>query len=977
MGNFDKKQTEYSNEADTVIRQGVSQHEERSVLAASCSGEIFKELSQVCPDKPSETNDIITVVIDQKNLLGKKFKLLSDGSIDKKSAVAVARGIACQFYVPNLATLKNLLHIVSENTHAAIINAGWKHVPIGKKFVFLSKAALVRKGVDGDAVTKDNDMTAFARLKIHATPSTWQLFDRDEDEHTPDWARNQSFKKWRQYLEDIIPGMLNVSMLRANSSSSRVLQPDGSPAGGGNGHVWVKIEDASDAERTRTAIMARAFEKGLAWPKPRTSKSTGRQCGVGFSTIVDASVWTVGRLVFVGKPTCSSKLEVTTQNLDLIEGNHDELDTSSAVINSLKAHRESAKLGTPIHFSHNGTVNSAEMYDLSLETEIELEDGSVKTVDELLPNLTEKIRCQAPFRASTSMAAFITLNHNGEPFVYDSGTNIKHFLEQTEKISQETKELFNQYKVQLGKLIDIRNVEALLNERVLHAAFDATFWMPDGRKFVFINSKNEQTELSESDFNKFGIFNSFGDIYRADTLDQIISERISDVPGIDEEKLLKSLLILKHGILINHLKLYKQTKSLDVKVDIFSKRAKLTVANSIAEITFPHRSFVPRVEIDQLTITPVIADYHQHFSEFGDLMKLVLYARFATDRRQAFVWLHAPSSWGKGFMLAIFRELDLVVEVSAKEIDKAMSGGPVGLSMPDILRAWILFVDEFKAASSELKQLNSYLTISPKNQLRCTAQLYTKIFASAENVRSLVGEGAEEQFNNRFAYLTPTTHDEKLESRQLFQSLGKSVYRDALVSHVAVYLNTEVERLRAMGTVEASNEADKYLETYQSSRQLNTTFGKLEDTVDDYVDEIRSLLIRYASTEYSYQYSGGSDRRLPSDCFKEIGQDLQNDLTRTAEIGYVSKGDNSNDRSLAIVLRNPVSFIKRYMALSVDPSIRGKLQYKADVIAEKLNMRKTPHKSDNRLRLYELSSKNDVNATSKQMRGIVIFFTPT
>jgi hypothetical protein len=969
MSNIDKKQTEYSNKADTVIDQGADHHKERSGLAADCSGKIFKELTQVCPDKHSETSDIITVVVDEKHQLGKNFKLLSDGSIDKKSAVTVARGIACQYYVPDHNTLLKVLQIVSENAHAAIINAGWKHVPIGKEFVFLSKSALKNRDLGENVVTIDNGMTAFARLKIHATPSTWQLFDRDEDIHTPQWAKKQSFDVWRQNLDKILPGVANVKMLRVNSSSARVLRADDdSPVEAGNGHVWVKIKDASDADRTRTAIMARAFEMNLEWAKPRISKSTGRQYGNGFATIVDASVWTTGRLIFAGRPTCTTGLKITPQQFETINGEDDALNTSLAIINPLKTYRASVKEGTPLRLSCNGASYYAEMHNLSLDTEIELEDGSVKTVRDLLPSLAEKIRCQAPFRASNSMAAFITLNYNGEPFVFDSGTDIKHVLAKPRNTSKNYEILLCDFKTQLGRLIDISNVETVLNEEVLFAALESSCWLPDRRKIVFINRNNEQIELSEVDFNKFGFHNSFGHVYHIDFLEEIIFERVSDVPGVAEKTLRASLSTLKHGALINYLKLYKQANTLDVKVDIFSKRARLTVANSIAEINFPHNCFIPKVAIDQLTITQVIEDYLQHFPEFDDLMKLVLYARFATDRRQAFVWLHAPSSWGKGFMLAIFMELGLVVEVSAKEIDKALSGGPVGLSMPDILRAWILFVDEFKAASSELKQLNSSLTISPKNQLRCAAQLYTKIFASAENIRSLVGDGAEEQFNNRFTYLTPTTHNEKLENRQLFQSLGKSVYRDALVSYVAVYLNAGVERLRAVGAAKASNEADKFISIYQSSRQLNTTFGKLEDTVDEYVDEIRRILIRYAHDSLS-----GMLFNEFSDTYG-LSKDLLDTLTRGAVLGYVNKGKNGKQRYMAIVLRcpHPVPFIKRYLDLNTDRSITGKLQYKAEKIADKLHMRNDSFLK--KVRVYE----NALGSTNmQQIRGIVIFLPVT
>ena len=95
--------------------------------------DIFAQLDNViCPVTNGDTSDIITVVIDEQHLLGKNFTLMPDGKISKKAAVAIARGVACQYYVPDLGALEDVLRIVSDNPHAAILNTGWKHVAIGR-----------------------------------------------------------------------------------------------------------------------------------------------------------------------------------------------------------------------------------------------------------------------------------------------------------------------------------------------------------------------------------------------------------------------------------------------------------------------------------------------------------------------------------------------------------------------------------------------------------------------------------------------------------------------------------------------------------------------------------------------------------------------------------------------------------------------------------------------------------------------------
>ena len=932
------------------------------------AAELFKAVSLICSIPDGPTSDIITVVIDEKHTLGKQFSVGEDGAISKTSAVSVSRGIACQYHVPDHGTLEKVLRAVSENPNAAIINAGFSPAAIGETFVFLSKKSLVGLGLEDDAVTTDGGMTAFARLKVHATPSTWQLLDRDEDHMTPAWAKAQSFDQWRISLDKILPGVMNVKMLRAHSSSARVLNAEGSPVGGGNGHVWIKIANATDAERTRAAIIARALEHNIAWTKPRITKTTMQECGRGNATIIDASVWTVGRLIFVGRPTCTGGLTITPQQFDFINGVADVLDTSQATIDEFKTVRASVKHGVRVQINQTksaaGTVTGYTVSEanLTLDTELELEDGSLTTVRAALASYNGKIRCQAPFRASTSMAAFMAIDESGAPFVFDSGTSTKHVLAKPiRKTDKDRDQMIQEVKSRLSGLIGYENADLVLDEEALCAAWESTFFSSTSSKLAILNDNDELIELTERDAMKYGFSRLFGSVFDRGFLNEAIREK--NLTPEAKTELLNHLEQIKYGPMLEQLKLSKQAKSLAVSVNIFASQGSLSVADGIATVDLPHRYFAPDQPADQQLVDSVVADYSQHFPEFQSFLDLVLHARFASDRRHAFVWLHSSSSWGKGFLVSIFEKLRLVVEVSTKEIDKALEGGPVGLSMNDTLRAWILFVDEFKAASSELKLLNTKVTLSPKNQLRCTVPLYTKLFASAENVRSLVADGVEAQFNNRFAYLAPSTHEQKIEDRQLFQDLGKLTYINAMVSYVAGYLNAGVERMRALGPIAASKAADEYLATYQAAHRLQNTFGNLDDAVEDVVAEIQHCLFEYGL----WMFSG--DRTIPlPDVVQGIGPQLLATLKRTAVVGWVSGGDNSKKRRYAVVLGDGEKFVKSYLALSGDRSTVGKMQYKTDVIAASLHMRPDPYTS--KVRVYN-ARESGVMISDK--RGIVIF----
>jgi len=67
--------------------------------------------------------------------------------------------------------------------------------------------------------------------------------------------------------------------------------------------------------------------------------------------------------------------------------------------------------------------------DLTLDTEPDTEDyGRMSARQIIAEGITGKIRCQTPFRESSSFAAFLSFGDDGRPFIYDVGTGITHWL---------------------------------------------------------------------------------------------------------------------------------------------------------------------------------------------------------------------------------------------------------------------------------------------------------------------------------------------------------------------------------------------------------------------------------------------------------------------------------------------------------------------------------------------------------------------
>jgi hypothetical protein len=275
---------------------------------------------------------------------------------------------------------------------------------------------------------------AYGRFKGNLQPSVWQIADRDNDAHTPEKYARMSFPEWIAGADKLIPGFSDISYVLTTSVSGRVLQ-DGQPVGSGNGHLWFKAANPDDIERLRAAILVRALQHDLTWPKPRYSKSSpSTVVGNGVATILDPSVYSVARLVFEGKPTVFGGLTVAPQSIIVHKDVQDTLDTQAATLPDSETVRKLTKAnGLEMSISRNNTGLTITAYNLTLDTEIDTRIFGVITVRAYISMaIKDKLRCQAPYRESNSYAAFLLLDTQGNPFVHDSGTNTTHRLEGTE-----------------------------------------------------------------------------------------------------------------------------------------------------------------------------------------------------------------------------------------------------------------------------------------------------------------------------------------------------------------------------------------------------------------------------------------------------------------------------------------------------------------------------------------------------------------
>jgi hypothetical protein len=410
------------------------------------------------------TSNIITVVRDSRNPLGKKFALEADGTVSKTSSVFIAFGTAVMHRVETHDELADLLRWVGADPHAAIINASFDGIDVGEKFLILSAREIEerlgiprsdrekQKGIH-QITYKGKEYKATGRFKDNMRASCWQFLDRDIDSHTPPQFANLSFDEWLLEGGKILPGLDKVSYVRTASTSARVMC-DGQPVGHGNGHVWIKVTTPDDVERTRVALVVCAAKANLTWKKPRFSKQEeGVVVGNSLATLIDPSVWTPGRLVFCGQPCVGEGLTTVPVTAVVHQGECDHLKTESIVLPDAKVIRDiTRKAGVEMSVTTDRDGLRIATNGLTLATEIETKDHGILSVRGMIERgFTGKQRCQTPFRESSSYAAFYSVNAAGKPFVYDVGTNTTHWL--------------NDFEAEDAKLIQAKtSVEKLLQE---------------------------------------------------------------------------------------------------------------------------------------------------------------------------------------------------------------------------------------------------------------------------------------------------------------------------------------------------------------------------------------------------------------------------------------------------------------------------------------------------------------------------------
>jgi hypothetical protein len=413
-----------------------------------------------------------------------------------------------------------------------------------------------------------------------------------------------------------------------------------------------------------------------------------------------------------------------------------------------------------------------------------------------------------------------------------------------EPVSNDAKELSKQIKSRMAKALDCQKDEPclLVNEYVIDSILSSTFYSGSRSRFYFLNRFGSLVTFTTKEAPKH-IEATYGCPISKKLLDDYIEK---NAISSDDRKQMNTAKNVYKNVIMDHISLYNQRESIEMRVDMFAGTGYIKLLDESARIVFPHKPF----EVGEIN-SAVIDDYKRHFPNLDDVLSMVVASRFASDRKNAYLWMHCDSDWGKGFFTAALGALGCVVDLSVTEIEKIFSGSPVGRTMADFKRAFVISVDEFKNVKSEVKQLQNTMTLSPKNQLSVSVEIFTKLFTSAESVSSLAGElGIEDQFANRFTLIRGKG---SLNDREVYQSIGKHNYFDSVKNYVATKLNAFVSEYIALGRSNAPVKADQNLAAFFEEHRIDKAYERFSDSLPNLAAEMVEYFISQKNNQITVQ----------------------------------------------------------------------------------------------------------------------------
>ena len=377
---------------------------------------------------------ITMIRADHPSALGKRFKLDENGVLRKTAVASISAGKAVAVYIERPDELSKVLRRVCEAKNVALMPGRLVGAAGSCPVQLITESKLGKilnchsTEVPGGVQEVKGEKYA-ARLKRGIEPSAWILIDADDPPGIPPAWAAMGLQERLEMLEPLVPGISTCARVEYRSSSARVVR-DGEQPGRAT-HAWIQISDPAKIETLRENVKVQMQLKGLSFSSPRYSKDSREVIGHEARTVVDLAVWVPGRLVFCSKPEVANEnYYVADAHVKIVNPNGGVLDVSGTQLPSdgdlEKLQRQT---GRSLSYSRTNGLKVSDTGTLTLDTLIEAK-GIFKPFSEVVANMGpgDKVRCETPFRASSSEAAFVRIAENGVPFLHDIGTCTNYYL---------------------------------------------------------------------------------------------------------------------------------------------------------------------------------------------------------------------------------------------------------------------------------------------------------------------------------------------------------------------------------------------------------------------------------------------------------------------------------------------------------------------------------------------------------------------
>jgi hypothetical protein len=402
----------------------------------------------------SADRDFVTVFRTDGDRANKLFRRKPDGSIEKLAAVEGGVYVAQTFHVPTPDSMADLLRHIGGDPRMCLSlgyfpDAGPGHFCVWPRKMIARAIGLNPKAMSPEelkAKTRGffeiNGQRVVSRTQNNMVQGSWLLGDRDLTPDIPGDLADLDFAGWDDAMALIFPTWDRAGLVMVPSSSGRILV-DGRPYG--SKPAWHAFVQVSDPDDMRSRVWAQALVKAFSLDAPGTTTPLGymrnKYSRTNPGEIVGRQPWAIydpstcfpERLVFDGAPAVEGKgMAIAEPDVRLVRQGG-RIDSRAFEDLDLEQQKSARRVGvrTEKKRDRNGvSVSFVTAATVDLDLELDTEAGT-RTVRQLWLENAGHVRCQSPFRDSTSMAAYFNQHSDGVPFVFDTGTNGKYLLTPT------------------------------------------------------------------------------------------------------------------------------------------------------------------------------------------------------------------------------------------------------------------------------------------------------------------------------------------------------------------------------------------------------------------------------------------------------------------------------------------------------------------------------------------------------------------